>query len=104
MILNGISFLYRLTVFWTAAIVAVRHSNPSFKVMVRPGDSFQGPVRLFLYTALPALFITAVPSEIFWQTKAAGWLVLSAVVCVVVWTTVALMWRAGVRRYSVEAS
>lgn len=101
-ILSGISFIYRLSTFWTAAIVAVRSSNPSYKIMVRPLAAFRGPLRVVLLTAFPALFITGVPAEILTGARAPGWLALSVLAAIFVWCLAAVLWRRGVRRYQIH--
>ena len=98
-VLNGISFLYRLTTFWSNAIVSIRSSNPSFKVMIRPMDSFGGGFRLALLTIFPALFITGVPAKIAVEELPSAWLLLAIAAALGLWLAATLVWRVGVRRY-----
>lgn len=98
-VLNAISFIYRLTSFWTASIVQVRNSNPSFKIMVRPLGAFSGKLRLFLLTVFPALFITGVPAELLTGARAPLWLAAGVAAAGLLWAYVNLMWTVGVRRY-----
>jgi ABC-2 type transport system permease protein len=63
-VLASISWLYRCTVFWSNTLVNVRNSNPSFKVLIRPFESFQGAARIFFMVIIPCLFITGVPAYI----------------------------------------
>lgn len=101
-ILTGISFIYRLSTFWTASIVAVRNSNPSYKIMVRPLAAFSGPLRVALLTAFPALFITGVPAEILTGRRAPFWLGLGVLAAIFVWCLAGGLWKLGVRRYQVR--
>lgn len=101
-VLNGISFLYRLTSFWTSAIVSVRNSNPSFKVMVRPLEAFQGKIRFFLLTFFPALFITGVPAEILVGRLGPVWFFYAALVLVFIWSSVLWVWQSGIKRYQLK--
>jgi ABC-2 type transport system permease protein len=98
-ILNAISFLFRLTPFWTTSIIQVRNANPSFKILVRPFDSFQGKIKLVLLTIFPALFITGVPSEILAGSKGWIWLLYALFAVLLLSTYVYAMWNFGVRRY-----
>jgi ABC-2 type transport system permease protein len=99
-VLSGISFVYRLTAFWTDSIVRVRHSNPSFKILIRPASAFQGALRLVLMTIFPALFITGVPYELLVQEQPGTVVLLSILAALTVWGYVLLIWRIGVRRYA----
>lgn len=102
-ILNLISFIYRLSSFWTAAIVQIRNSNPSFKIMVRPLEAFSGKLRFCLMTLFPALFITGVPSKILTDDFGKLWLLYGF--GATLWLSVVLLWlwRMGLRRYGVTA-
>lgn len=103
LILNFISFIYRLSSFWTSSIVQIRHSNPSFKIMVRPIEAFHGPLRLFLMTIFPALFITGIPSLAL--SGKISWVWMSGACLAVLWLSLLLywIWGRGLRRYSVRS-
>ncbi len=98
-VLDAISFIYRLSAFWTASIIQVRNSNPSFKIMVRPLAAFNGKLRIFLLTVFPALFITGVPADLLSGTLAPLWLAAGTVATGLLWVYVHLIWTAGVKRY-----
>lgn len=98
-VLNAISFIYRLTSFWTSSIVRVRNSNPSFKIMVRPLGAFEGKLKIFLMTLFPALYITAVPAGLLSPEMKPLWLAAGALGAGLLWFYVHLIWTAGVRRY-----
>jgi ABC-2 type transport system permease protein len=102
-VLNLISFIYRLSSFWTAAIVQIRNSNPSFKIMVRPLDAFGGPLKLILMTVFPALFITGVPAQILTGQLNSLW--LFGAMAASLWLAIVLvwLWKYGLRRYGVTA-
>lgn len=102
--LNSISFLFRLTSFWTRSIIQVRNANPSFKIMVRPYDSFSGAIRLVFLTAFPALFLTGVPAQILAGKFGPIWLLGAAAAAVASWFYVEKMWFIGVRTYARRAS
>lgn len=101
-VMNGISYLFRLTSFWSAGVTVLRNANPSYKIMVRPYDAFDTKVRLFLLTAFPALFITGVPSQIASGQFGFEWLAAGIMMSAVLWLFVAYVWRKGVVRYSVR--
>jgi ABC-2 type transport system permease protein len=103
-ILNAISFIYRLSAFWTRSIVDIRNSNPSFKIIVRPFDSFSGMAKLFLLTVFPALFITGVPSKILKSNFAFVWLFGSIGAATLLWLYVAILWQHGLKRYGKKAN
>jgi ABC-2 type transport system permease protein len=103
-VLNAISFIYRLSAFWTAAIVQVRNSNPSFKIMVRPFESFQGKIRFFLLTIFPALFITGIPSEILNGSLSAAWFFGSIFAVLWLYGLLIVIWGCGVRRYMLKVA
>lgn len=103
-ILNSISFLFRLTSFWTRSIIQVRNANPSFKIMVRPYDSFSGAIRLVFLTAFPALFLTGVPAQILAGKFGPLWLLGAAAAAASSWFYVEKMWSIGVRTYARRAS
>jgi ABC-2 type transport system permease protein len=98
-VLDAISFIYRLTSFWTSSIVQVRNSNPSFKIMVRPLSAFGGKLRLFLLTIFPALFITGVPSSLLTRALAPFWLAACGIAAGILWAYVGVIWTVGSRRY-----
>jgi len=99
-VLTGISYLHRLTVFWTDSIVNIRNSNPSFKILVRPPASFRGPVRFALMTIFPALFITGVPFEILSGSRSSVWMVGVLAAALLLWLYVGRVWKIGVKRYA----
>lgn len=99
LVLDAISFIYRLSSFWTASIIQVRNSNPSFKIMVRPLAAFNGKLRIFLLTIFPALFITGVPADLLSGSLAPLWLGAGVLAAGLLWAYVSLMWSAGVKRY-----
>ncbi|RYE59497.1 MAG: hypothetical protein EOP48_00715 [Sphingobacteriales bacterium] len=101
-ILVGISYMYRLTTFWTLGLVSVRYSNPAFKIMVRPWDSFKGNLRIVLLTIFPALFITAIPTAITLGVLKAWFLIYGTIANALVWTAVFSLWNRGLRRYQVK--
>jgi ABC-2 type transport system permease protein len=98
-VLNAISFIYRLTAFWTSSIIQVRYSNPSFKIMVRPLSAFSGMTKLFLLTVFPALFITGVPSDVLSGAVRPAGVLAGAAACLLLWSYAALLWKAGIKRY-----
>lgn len=64
-----------------------------------PVDIFSGAMKVFLYTAVPAGFVSAVPARIIEQPSAdllAALAAASAVMAVAAWTTFTL----GIRRYT----
>lgn len=99
LVLSGITFIYRLTSFWTDSIVRVKHSNPSFKILIRPASAFQGKLRFILLTLFPALFITGIPYELLMGERSLVWILLCTLAMTVVWGYVLLLWRFGVQRY-----
>lgn len=103
-VLNAISFIYRLSAFWTAAIVQVRNSNPSFKIMVRPFEAFHGKIRFVLLTIFPALFITGIPSEILNGTLPVLWFFGSIFAVLWLYGLLFLVWNYGVRRYMLKVA
>jgi ABC-2 type transport system permease protein len=103
-ILNSISFLFRLTSFWTRSIIQVRNANPSFKIMVRPYDSFSGAIRLVLLTVFPALFLTGVPAQILAGKFGFVWVFGAVAAAAASWFYVEKMWSAGVRSYARRAN
>lgn len=98
-VLNAISFMYRLTAFWTSSIIQVRYSNPSFKIMVRPLSAFSGSTKLFLMTIFPALFITGVPADVLSGATGPMGLCAGAGACLLLWSYVAIIWKIGIQRY-----
>lgn len=103
-IMNGISFLYRLSTFWTRAITQIRHSNPSYKIIIRPYAAFHGPIKFTLLTIFPALLITALPAELLTNGLPPAWLLYCAFMTVMVWAAVRWMWQQGLRRYGVKVN
>lgn len=101
-ILNGISFIYRISCFWTKSIVSIKNSNPSFKIMVRPLDAFTGKLRFFLIFCFPALFITGIPSQIIAGTSCIYWIFGCFLANIWVWIIVFLLWNMGVKRYCLK--
>lgn len=101
--LSGISFLFRISCFWTKSIVAIRNSNPSFKIMVRPFQSFNGGLKMFLLFAFPALFITGVPTELLTGGLPVYWLGIALIANIVLWSVVVMLWTIGVKRYCLKA-
>lgn len=100
LIMNGISFLFRMTTFWSSGVTLIRHANPSYKIMVRPFDAFETKMRIFLLTLFPALFITGVPAQIADGRLDNRWLVAGLLASVALWAVVCMVWRLGVSRYS----
>ncbi|WP_161998264.1 ABC-2 family transporter protein [Silvanigrella paludirubra] len=98
-ILNAISFIYRISCFWTNCLVMIKNSNPSFKIMVRPLESFEGKLRLFLLFVFPALFITGVPSSILYNDIMKYWLLIGFIMNIWIWILVYFLWKKGVKRY-----
>jgi ABC-2 type transport system permease protein len=60
-----------------------------------PVDVFAGGAKLLAYTVVPAAFVSTVPARIIMDFDAGQALVLSAVAA-----RVALVFRAGLRRYT----
>lgn len=98
-IMNGISFLFRMTGFWSLAFARIRHANPSYKIMVRPYNAFDPMVRLALLVVFPALFITGVPAEIASGRFGLIWLLAAIGALALLWIQVWFMWRKGLGRY-----
>jgi ABC-2 type transport system permease protein len=99
-VLDAISFIYRLTSFWTTSIVRVRNSNPSFKIMVRPLGAFQGKLTILLLTLFPALYITAVPASLLSPEARPYWLAAGFLAAGLLWLYAHRVWTVGVRRYA----
>lgn len=102
-ILNGISFIYRISCFWTNSIVMVKNSNPSFKIMVRPLNSFEGNLKLFLLFIFPALFITGVPAAMLNDEIMKHWILFAFLMNMWIWFLVFYLWNSGIKRYQVMA-
>ncbi|RZK69631.1 MAG: hypothetical protein EOO85_22175 [Pedobacter sp.] len=101
-ILVGISYIYRLSTFWTLGIVSVRYSNPAFKIMVRPWEAFHGNLKVILLTVFPALFITAIPAALTLGSVNSWFIFYGLMANVLVWAIVAHMWTRGLLRYQVK--
>lgn len=103
-ILNGISFIYRLSCFWTNSIVLIKNSNPSFKIMVRPLNSFQGKLKFFLLFIFPALFITGIPASIVNNEIMKYWIIIGFFMNIWIWFLVYTLWLFGVKRYQIKTT
>jgi ABC-2 type transport system permease protein len=99
LILNGISFIHKMSVFWTNTVVNIKNSNPSFKIIVRPPQAFGYKLRFFLMFIFPALSIVGVPFEILSGSKSLMWFVFSLCATLMIWIYVFFMWKKGVTRY-----
>jgi ABC-type uncharacterized transport system permease subunit len=103
-VMNGISFVFRSSIFWSQAFARLRNANPSYKILVRPFDSFEGAIKVFLLTLFPALFITGVPAELGTGQKEWIWLVGAIGACAFNWWIVVQLWTLGLRRYNLKAN
>ncbi|WP_287439614.1 ABC-2 family transporter protein [Reinekea sp.] len=98
-VLAAITWIYRCSTFWSNALVNVRNSNPCFKVLIRPLESFSGVVRLIFLFIIPCLFITGVPAFLVAKSFLWPWFLAQSMV------TIFLVWLAnwifilGTQRY-----
>ncbi|WP_387491605.1 ABC-2 family transporter protein [Photorhabdus sp. RM96S] len=106
LILTSITWIIRTTIFWTTSLVSIKNSNPCFKVLVRPEQSFHGVVRFILMFILPCLFITGVPASVVSGIMSMKWFFIQTLVTLILILILILIFIAklvfdiGVKRYS----
>ncbi|WP_086956497.1 ABC-2 family transporter protein [Xenorhabdus innexi] len=100
LVLTAITWIIRTTIFWTSALVSIKYSNPCFKVLVRPEQSFHGLIRIILMFVLPCLFITGVPASVANGIMSIKWFFIQTVVTLILIIIAKLVFDIGVRRYA----
>ncbi|MEQ2015669.1 ABC-2 family transporter protein [Photorhabdus bodei] len=104
LILTSITWIIRTTIFWTTSLVSIKNSNPCFKVLVRPEQSFHGVVRFILMFILPCLFITGVPASVVSGIMSMKWFFIQTLVTLILILILIfiakLVFDIGVKRYS----
>ncbi len=100
LILTSITWIIRTTIFWTNSLVSIKNSNPCFKVLVRPEQSFHGVVRFILMFILPCLFITGVPASVASGIMSMKWFFIQTLVTLILIFIAKLVFDIGVKRYS----
>ncbi|MDC9605283.1 ABC-2 family transporter protein [Xenorhabdus griffiniae] len=100
LILTSITWIIRSTIFWTASLVSIKNSNPCFKVLVRPEQSFHGAVRFVLMFILPCLFITGIPASVAGGVMSIKWFFIQSLVTLVLIFIAKFVFDIGIKRYS----
>ncbi|WP_228865834.1 ABC-2 family transporter protein [Xenorhabdus sp. PB30.3] len=100
LVLTAITWIIRTSIFWTSALVSIKYSNPCFKVLVRPEQSFHGLIRIILMFVLPCLFITGVPASVANGIMSVKWFFIQSAITLILIILAKVFFDIGVRRYA----
>lgn len=100
-----VHWIFLTPVFWLHSVDGLRDVFFTTRMaMDRPHGVFRGWALRLLTTVLPLALVVSYPTAMLFTGPQAGMLVNIAVVLVVGWLLLGVMWRAGLRAYSSASS
>lgn len=94
------TWILRMTIFWSNALVHIKLANPAYKVLVRPEQSFDGIIRFIFTFVFPFLFITGIPTSIVMGAIVKIWFFWQSIMLVVMILFSKFLYIKGLKRYA----